>query len=234
MTNIIVDTREKDGKRRKIITTITKSTSLKPIYKKLMAGDFLVGNLLIERCTINDFIGKIRSKRLWSQLEKLVYYCKDNDLKPVILIEGENWNYYRKKGFTTNHRNGVVNSISLKWDVAVNYTTSVKETVKYLEKQVIDDPGDKYRSMRDKIPLSKPLKNWQQQVLEGFKKIGPATAKALLVEGGTPATVLLMMLHGGQYTDERGLPSHWSKIYRDKLRGLNEEVLFTPYKEKKE
>lgn len=240
MTNIIVDTREKGN----IITLINGTKELKADFKAINdsngnpVADYLLADMIIERSTSEDLIGKIISGRIRKQAKKLVEAAVRLDLIPVWIIEGDRWYTWiiqkgkkKKLHFNKKRVYSNINTLSLDYSISVILTTSAQNTVDWFVKRVTLDPNKHYSTLTNKVSLAEPLHVWQEQVLEVYKKIGPATAKALLIEGGTVANVLEMMLHGGQYIGEYDLGTHWSKIYKDKLRGLNDEVFFTPYKE---
>lgn len=72
----MIDTREKGNLHKKIKADIPESE-----YKALGGGDYLIttdqANIVIERSTYSDFIGKIMSGRLWEQVDKCLQLSDD-------------------------------------------------------------------------------------------------------------------------------------------------------------
>lgn len=147
--------------------------------KQLAVADYLIGNVAIERKTINDFISSMLNKRLMRQLEELKQYPKQ-----LLIIEGieeqELYNDKSEKGIHANAIRGMILSTVLDFQIPIIFTKDYQDTAKFLillKKRQEKDP--KEISFRVKKKAFN-LQEQQQLILEGFPGIGPATAKKLL------------------------------------------------------
>ena len=68
---IIADTHEKNSL---IISELHSNKDVELEIKSLKIGDYLIGDIIIERKTINDFISSMINKRLIQQLKQLQKY----------------------------------------------------------------------------------------------------------------------------------------------------------------
>ena len=77
---VIVDSREPQEIKNKLDCEV----------QKLEVGDYIVGNLLIERKAPSDFVASIISKRLWNQAAELKE-IKSQNYQSMIAIVGDVW-----------------------------------------------------------------------------------------------------------------------------------------------
>ena len=77
---ILIDSREKNSLI--VSELIEKKHEIK--LETLQVGDYIVGDIAIERKTLNDFISSMLSKRLIEQLNNLKQFPKQ-----VLILEGE-------------------------------------------------------------------------------------------------------------------------------------------------
>ena len=76
---IFIDTREKNSMVPSYLFKISKNAK----FKKLEVGDYLIGDIIIERKSAPDFFSSIYSGRLKEQLSNIIKYKNK-----IILIEG--------------------------------------------------------------------------------------------------------------------------------------------------
>ena len=72
-----------DGREKKIIEILKCFDDIRIVEKNLEIGDFLIGNLIIERKSSEDLKNSIIDKRFFEQIKNL------KDKKSLIIIEGE-------------------------------------------------------------------------------------------------------------------------------------------------
>ena len=82
---IIVDIHEKNSM---IIAELSGSEEITLKIKHLKIGDYLIGNIIIERKTVGDFINSMINKRLMVQINQMKKYEKR-----LIIIEGKKRDY---------------------------------------------------------------------------------------------------------------------------------------------
>jgi len=78
---IIVDVHEKNSL---IIANLHNSKQVRLEIKSLKIGDYLIGNTIIERKTISDFINSMINKRLMQQFKQMKKYKQQ-----LLVIEGD-------------------------------------------------------------------------------------------------------------------------------------------------
>ncbi|MGB9674909.1 MAG: ERCC4 domain-containing protein, partial [Nanopusillaceae archaeon] len=77
---ILIDNREKDSG----IPNILKDKGIPILFENLEIGDYIIGDIIIERKTSKDFISSIFDGRIFNQANKITSYTS----KAVLLIEG--------------------------------------------------------------------------------------------------------------------------------------------------
>ena len=164
---IIVDNREKNS------LVIAELANLnQPIeYRQLSIADYIIGNIAIERKTINDFISSMLNKRIFPQLENLKQYEKS-----LLIIENYQNMNLEQTNLNENAIKGLLLSISLDYKIPLIFTKDEKDTATFLS--LIARKKKTEISLRAKIPMSDTKRI--QFILEGFPNIGPKTAKKLL------------------------------------------------------
>lgn len=200
MLNIFSKTKEEKSRKiekSKIIADLHEKNSLVSAelvelgvnveFQHLKVGDYLIGNVAIERKTISDFISSMLNKRLLFQLEELKQYEKH-----LLIIEGlEEQELYNddndnknneKRGLHSNAIRGMLLFTELEANCPIIFSKDYQDTAKFL--YLIAK-----RMEKKKIPISLHAKkknlSFQEQkqyILESFPGIGPATAKKLLKE----------------------------------------------------
>lgn len=169
---IIIDTREKQSLIAANLIEQKANTS----FEKLDIGDYLIGDIIVERKTFSDFIGSMISKRLLEQLSNMKKYEKH-----FLIIEGFYYDYNRFK-IHENAIRGMLLSIATDFQIPIIYTEDEKDTSKFLITLArrFEKPKSIYSIRQTKN--YKTLEEQKQFILEGFSNIGPVAAKTLLME----------------------------------------------------
>lgn len=167
---IIVDTREKQSLVYSIL--VGKNANVK--FEKLDIGDYLVGDIVIERKTFKDFQASIIDKRLMKQLIELKKYPKS-----FLLLEGFLYNF-SDSIINENAIRGMILSCALDFGILIIYSQNEEDSAKLLLvlAKRLEKP-EKENSLRFK-KTEMSFEEQKQFILEGFPGVGPTTAKALL------------------------------------------------------
>jgi ERCC4-type nuclease len=170
LPKIIIDIHEKNSL---ILSELATSKEIELEIQSLKIGDYLIGNLAIERKTINDLISSIISKRILNQIENLKNYEKK-----LLIIEGNIKDLNQNLNINPNIIKGFILSCIINHNLPVIETKDYKETSKILlilAKQLLKNSTPTFHS---RIP--KTIEEQKQYILEAFPNIGPKTAKKLL------------------------------------------------------
>jgi len=176
------------------------------------SGDYVFGEVAIERKTISDLIGSVCSKqhRLWDQLGTM----KDTYQQPMLLIEGMvNWK--------DPYLSGILTTVLLFWKYQTIFTLGMEETAlavgHLFTKQGIGKSG--------RIPpaavrkQSTPL-DIMREMLQCVEGIGPKTAYRILDEITLENFAHLDIFHLDDALSEiKGLPSKSRKLLTQVFRG---------------
>ncbi len=170
---IIVDTREKNSL---VVSELISMNGAQIDFKILEIGDYLIGDIIIERKTFQDFISSMISKRLVEQLIQMRKYEKR-----LLILEGKNFESLEenKTKLNPNAIRGMLLAISLEFNTPLIFTNDSEETAKYLlllAKRQLKAKVD--FSFHSRKPESKKQK--LQYIIESFPNIGPKNAKMLL------------------------------------------------------
>ena len=170
---IVIDTREKQS----LIATNLFREKVNVDFEKMDIGDYLIGEVVVERKTFSDFINSMISKRLQEQLINLKKYEKN-----ILIIEGE----LKNSKIHENAIKGMVLSIILDFKIPIIFTKDEKDTADFLIR--IAKRLEKEKNRDFSIRHLKNQKNITQQkqfILEGFPGIGPSISKRLLEKFGS-------------------------------------------------
>ena len=167
---IIVDTREKQS----LIAANLLEQKAKISFEKLDIGDYLIGEVCIERKTFPDFLSSMIKKRLLAQLRELKKYPK-----PVLLIEGFYYNY-NDYNIHENGIRGMLTSIATEFQIPIIFTEDEKDTSKYLINLAKKQEKRKTELSLRPSKTSETIEERKQFILEGMPNIGPTIAKRLL------------------------------------------------------
>lgn len=166
---IIIDNREKNS----LVIPELLNQNFEIEYKQLPIADYLIGNIAIERKTIQDLKSSIINKRIMQQLIELKQYPFH-----LLLIEGISDENIYAPPLHENALRGFLLSIALEFQTPMIFTQNAKDTAKYLSVIAKKKPSQEPSLRPSKIFLSE--KEQLQFILEGFPNIGPKTAKKLL------------------------------------------------------
>lgn len=176
---IIVDIHEKNS----LVPSYLKELKVDIDFKDLKVGDYAINKIIIERKTINDFVGSMINKRLVQQLKHL-----QQAKQAIVLIEG-NPEFQDLEKFNSNSIRGFILSILLNHQIPIIFTQDSEDTAKYLHilaKQQITKPQE--ISLHSRIPKTK--KEQKKYILESFPNIGPKTATKLLKHFKTISNII--------------------------------------------
>jgi len=173
---VFVDYRERSGD----IINHLKSNGIKVVLDNLAIGDYIIGNYIIERKTMEDFASSIIDGRVFKQLKQL----KNTGGKVLVIIEGELVDFVKK--LDLNVYTGAIMTILEDYNIPLLITQSSKETAEFIVTLVkrLSQRKDKYARLRlEKKPLE--LKEIQKYVLAGIPGINTVLAEKLLSEFGS-------------------------------------------------
>ena len=167
---IVVDIREKQS----LVYSYLVQRNANVKFEKLDIGDFLVGDVVVERKSFKDFQASMMDKRLLAQLSEMKKYTKC-----FLMLEGFLFDYSDLR-VHENAIRGMILSCALDFGIPVIYTENEEDSAKMLlvlarrlEKEK-RDVSLRYK----KSEMS--FEEQKQFILEGFPGVGPTTAKALV------------------------------------------------------
>lgn len=164
---IIIDSREKNS--LVLSEIIAKKHEIK--LETLQVGDYIIGDIAIERKTLNDFISSMLSKRLIEQLNNLKQFPRQ-----LLILEGEE----KRINIHPNAIRGMILSTCLDFQIPVIFSKNEQETAEFLillDKKQNKPPTDISLVTKRK---AYSIQEQKQIILENFPGIGPSTAKKLL------------------------------------------------------
>jgi len=178
---IIADIHEKNSL---VLSELKSSEQVELEIKSLKIGDYLMGNTIIERKTVSDFISSMLNKRLIQQLNQMQIYPQK-----ILIIEGELDLNNNETNLNSNAIRGFILSILTHHQIQIIQTQDYEDTSKYLitlAKQQLKKPVQ--HSFHQRIP--KTIKQQKQYILESFPNIGPKKAELLLKKFKTIKTTI--------------------------------------------
>jgi len=171
---IVVDNREKNS----LVVSELMKLGFDVEFEQLAVGDYLVGDVAIERKTVADFKSSIVNKRIMQQLLELKQYPSH-----LLLVEGILDEDLYSGGIHENAFRGFLLSVLLDYKVPIVFTHDERDTARYcyvLARR--KDKGD-LGIRASKIFLSE--EEQAQFILEGFPNVGAVKAKKLLEKFGS-------------------------------------------------
>lgn len=171
LPTIIADIHEKNSL---VLSELKSSEQVQLQILPLKIGDYLIGNTIIERKTVSDFISSMLNKRLIQQLNQMQIYPQK-----ILIIEGELDLNNNETNLNSNAIRGFILSILTHHQILIIQTQDYKDTSQYLitlAKQQIKNPSP--TTLHQRIP--KTIKEQKQYILESFPNIGPKKAELLL------------------------------------------------------
>ena len=169
---IIIDKREKNS--MVCAELINKEADVK--FEFLEVADYIIGDVGIERKTINDFVSSMLSKRLIRQAENLKQFERQ-----LLIIEGfSEKSLYNKGKLNDNAIRGMILSVILDFHIPILFTEDEEDTANFLiilDKHLIKPKKDVSLKPKRK---AYSVKEQLQFIIESFPGVGPALAKQLL------------------------------------------------------
>ncbi|GAC1424986.1 MAG: ERCC4 domain-containing protein [Chitinophagaceae bacterium] len=183
---VFADDREKNDS---LLLALCKAGNTVVRTVRLITGDYLVNNLLIERKTIPDLCASITDGRLFCQASALAAA----GLQPLIILEGTSADL-KASAMKREAIQGALITLSLLFRIPVLRSMSPEETARlilYATRQIENSgipqqiyprpfPGRKHFSRKQKMQI---------HVLQGFPGIGPVLSKQLLNKFGTLSAI---------------------------------------------
>jgi ERCC4-type nuclease len=168
---IIADVHEKNSL---IIAELYSNKQIRLEVRPLKIGDYIIGEAVIERKTISDFITSMVNKRLIQQLRQMKKYKKQ-----ILIIEGDINEVYGEETPFAKATRGFILSIITNHSTPIIFTKDSEDTGKYLitlAKQQIKNKS--IPSFHTRIP--KTVQEQKRYVLESFPNIGPRKSEQLI------------------------------------------------------
>jgi Fanconi anemia group M protein len=181
---ITIDYREKNC----LVPSELRRQGMDIEFRELKVGDYIVGDVVIERKTVSDFLSSMINRRLIKQLEELQQY--NNKL---LIIEGiDERELYKDENpagtrVNANAIRGFLLSIALRHKVPFIFTKNTEDTAKYISVLSRKSEGEVSLNAKKK---SLNAKEQLQFIIESFPGIGPKTAKKLLEEFKTIKNIM--------------------------------------------
>ena len=145
----------------------------------LTAGDYLVCDVLIERKTPTGLLSDVKSKRLWSELDKMK---RCEGVSPLLVVEGSLAMAEKFTSWTASQVIGVVNSVILDWQIPVMVLPSRRWFITYLQELYRRRTAEgklKPHSLRAKEKVEK-LSDKIRLVVEGLPGVSGTRAIKLM------------------------------------------------------
>jgi DNA excision repair protein ERCC-4 len=123
-TVILIDNREKDSG----IPDILKERNIPILFENLEIGDYIIGDLIIERKTSKDFIASVFDGRIFQQANKITSYTN----RAILLIEG---NLNKEVEYLKNKKSiyGTLLVLALSYNLKIVYSSDIKESANILK-----------------------------------------------------------------------------------------------------
>lgn len=176
---IIADQREQNS----LVVDALKKLGIGVKIENLEVGDYIVGDVVIERKTIRDFVDSIIDNRIWDQMNKLSQLDKK-----LLILEGEEDPYFIRD-VNPNVIRSVILTLSLK-GIPIIRTKNPIDTAYYIK--VLSEKQNKL----PQIPKIKKKELTPKEVLASFPGIGEKSAEELLKRYKTIKNVVNASLSG--------------------------------------
>jgi ERCC4-type nuclease len=165
---IVVDNREKNS----LVTSELIRLNNTIQFEQLQIGDYIIGNIAIERKTYPDLISSIIDKRIFNQIENLKKYPLQ-----LLIIELDKTS---KINMNENAIRGFILNTAIKSKIPIIFSKDEEDTAKYLNLLTINKEQKKLSIRPSKNSVSK--EEQIQFILEGFPGVGPKKAEDLIKE----------------------------------------------------
>jgi len=178
---IVIDSNEAST-ASKIYETLKSRTYVE--VRPLPAGDYLIGDIIIERKTSLDLVNSLRGNRLWNELFKIKVASENIGFYSVLLLEGSPAIPVKRRGWNMSSVIGLIYSITFDWGIPIITTPSWKWTVEMLMyiNSKRGEVADKKLMPAYTFKKGKDVNTVIRSVVEAIPGIGPAKAINLLNE----------------------------------------------------
>ena len=150
----------------------------------LKAGDYIVNDsIIVERKSKGDFVLSLMQGRLFNQCRLL----QKSGYVPTLLIEGNPYN--TAHDVSREAIRGALMSVSLSWQIPVNYSASINDTADIIVMIARQNPKEKHTAQRYGYK-PKTLQKQQLYFLQGLPSIGPKLANELMKHFGSLEKIL--------------------------------------------
>lgn len=181
--DIVVDSREA-SKQRDIIEALKKK--LRVAIVALTVGDYYLlasedkKPILVERKTIMDMLNSIRDNRIWEQVKVLKKAEEEEDVVPVILLEGHLGAVERYTRWNIKAVIRIIDELIIDWGLKIIPSPNKKATIEWLIAKA-KSLGMVERKKPPRLRVKKKPVSLNDQILyvaEGL--VGPILARRLL------------------------------------------------------
>ena len=181
MPDLIVDSRETNSG----IPALLRRAGVPLVQQELAAGDYQIGDVLLERKSANDLAASILDGRLFPQAEAL----SNAAARPMLLIEGD-----IRAIASRMHEDalpGAISALALYWHVNILWAPDPPSIARLLERMWRHtNEGLGYEvPLRVRKPAAKADGAVAQYLIEGLPGVGPETARRLVQHFGTARRV---------------------------------------------
>ncbi len=164
---IIVDYKEKESG---VVQTLSDTDVIVKL-DNLDVGDYIIGDYIIERKNVLDFVNSLIDGRLYSQLERL------KDKNAVLILEGDFESIYGTD-ISTNFIRSIILKIILEYKIPIIWTSDFLETASYL--YLLAKNSQKSTKIPEKIKKYDDLDQVKLEILKSIPGIGENLALKLL------------------------------------------------------
>jgi ERCC4-type nuclease len=166
---VVADFREKNS----LLISELVSRGLDVSFEQLEVGDYLIGEVVVERKTFSDLESSIFSKRIIPQLSNLSL-CG----KKLLLVEDWCDPSFEKMRIHPNALKGFLLSVSVDWNIPILFSRSFRESAELISilSSKANNSLSSLRSSRSSMGDDARLRF----ILEGFPGIGPSLSHKLL------------------------------------------------------
>lgn len=180
---IVVDRRETNSAVVKRLYELSFNVEL----KQLLVGDYIVGNVAIERKTTEDFVQSIFDGRLFREAKNLAGRYDG----VVLIIEGEK-PFTSRRAIDPKALKGAIASIFIDFKVPILQTGGPEETadmIAAIARRVLSTKKQVPRITTETVPITLPER--QKRIIAAFPNVDSVLATRLLHELKTPKNILL-------------------------------------------
>ncbi len=173
--------------------------------EKLVIGDFIVGNIIIERKHINDLYTSLFKGRLFRQLRTIQEFCKIHQYaRSLLIIEGCEQQLSKKlskfKDIITLDE--IIANCFIEFEMPVKQTINLDHTANFIKELAgysFNEVPPVIKNVRGYKP-KKSLKAQQNYFLQGLPTIGEKRAEQIMKQFSSPFKYFYQMVEKGTNT----------------------------------